>query len=379
MVNQQPAAMKMIEVGAAVGRLPVGLALMHPCVLCACAVQMPGIASTFQSTMRVVEEAKHLMLLKHPNVVQCFDVFGHQAVIDEQRRNFVCILMELCTLGSLADHVYDCHLSCSALVDCVRQICAGLAHAHSLGIYHCDLKLENILLQRDPEHPERCLVKLGDWGVAKREALALGAALPGSAKPHDGPRLDPTGRAAFREAGDPAAPYPASRPACAEENPKALPAYTADRLVPSDRALMMASKATVGPCTTAYGTLCYQAPECHEPGRQRMGFHWAQDMWSLGCVMYEAGTQQCLPLGTSEEVLGRQALRPSREWEAVKRQYLVRFGTALLAVEAPDHDGKNIKAQLTVLLSALWSVDVQQRPAAAEVCEALPAHHRWLL
>lgn len=49
----------------------------------------------------------------------------------------------------------------------VRQILAGLQHAHEKGVLHRALKPHNILLCRDPERPEQPLVKLSDFGLWK--------------------------------------------------------------------------------------------------------------------------------------------------------------------------------------------------------------------
>jgi serine/threonine protein kinase len=50
----------------------------------------------------------------------------------------------------------------------VRGIAEGLRHAHSKGVFHCDLKPQNILLSAEFKP------KITDWGLAKVRALSVG-------------------------------------------------------------------------------------------------------------------------------------------------------------------------------------------------------------
>jgi serine/threonine protein kinase len=57
-------------------------------------------------------------------------------------------------------------------------VCNALAQAHSVNIYHRDLKPDNILYRS----PDRSEIKIADWGLGKdigRESLALTAASGG--------------------------------------------------------------------------------------------------------------------------------------------------------------------------------------------------------
>src|SRR5205823_1950482 len=47
----------------------------------------------------------------------------------------------------------------------LKQLCAGLAHAHECGVIHRDVKPQNLLLTAD-----RQTIKIADFGVAKLEA-----------------------------------------------------------------------------------------------------------------------------------------------------------------------------------------------------------------
>ncbi len=44
----------------------------------------------------------------------------------------------------------------------LEQVCAGLVHAHKMGVIHRDIKPQNLLLTED-----RKTVKIADFGVAR--------------------------------------------------------------------------------------------------------------------------------------------------------------------------------------------------------------------
>lgn len=117
--------------------------------------------------MFIIEEAKFLMQLRHPNVVQYVDIFGHQQPESSVaiQSNCVCIVMEYCDRGSLSDIIFDANISLSDVVDIIRQLASALEYIHSCGVVHCDVKLENVLVKTIPG--PRDLVKLGDFGLAR--------------------------------------------------------------------------------------------------------------------------------------------------------------------------------------------------------------------
>src|SRR5947199_9114676 len=56
-------------------------------------------------------------------------------------------------------------MSLAAGIAILRQVCAGLHHAHELQIVHRDLKPENIMLVADDSGRDRAVVM--DFGLAK--------------------------------------------------------------------------------------------------------------------------------------------------------------------------------------------------------------------
>ena len=381
-------------------------------------VKVGSTADAFQATMRVVEEAKHLMELRHPNILEYRDVFGHH-VADQ---NYVCILMELCDGGTLSDVVFDVGLDLGGMVDVCRQLASALAYAHTQGVIHCDVKLENVLVRRCKG--ARDLIKLGDWGLARRETSALllvgpsgEAAAAGEAgeaaghpAPHSGSHAGPLSFDAAHGGAETAAGASAHEPpealACGatsatyaeeivlqarsrpnsdrssaplrEERPSPLTAHLlssqteGEKLALLEVAQRAAARSSSAP-SAPRGTLCYQPPEAFEEGSylRRAGTRWAADMWSLGCLLWEAATADCLPMGTGDTILGKQALLPEKEWQVGHRS---RVHTFLRAVEALPASraiapavAEEARRGLVALLNALWQPLPLARPSAADV------------
>ena len=102
---------------------------------------------------RFIAEGKAAMLLRHPNIVEVYDVF--------REGDGYYIAMEYLSGGSLQDRLRDQgRLSVDETLRIMRQVCAGLAHAHSKGVVHCDVKPANILFDEDGT------AKVTDFGIA---------------------------------------------------------------------------------------------------------------------------------------------------------------------------------------------------------------------
>lgn len=109
--------------------------------------------------VRFQQEAKAATALNHPNIAAVRE-FGLTQDGDPY------LVMDYVDGISLADLIEE---SGALVVDRTRnvisQICAGLQHAHSLGVVHRDLKPANIMLSTDSDGKETA--RIVDFGIAK--------------------------------------------------------------------------------------------------------------------------------------------------------------------------------------------------------------------
>ncbi|MEO6603057.1 MAG: serine/threonine-protein kinase [Polyangiaceae bacterium] len=116
---------------------------------------------------RFVSEARAVAKVKHPNIVEVYDVSD----ADETERYLVQELVRGTTLRQLISE--RGHLPAEVAAAMAVEIAAALEHAHSLGVIHRDMKPENVLLDLPTEgqsEPEAILaprVKITDFGIAK--------------------------------------------------------------------------------------------------------------------------------------------------------------------------------------------------------------------
>ena len=104
---------------------------------------------------RFLREARLAARLCHPNIVQVFD-----AGEDEDGRPF--LVMEYVDGETVADRLArGSSFSAGELITLAAGLSAGLAHAHSMGIVHRDVKPHNVLLG------PAGVAKLTDFGIAR--------------------------------------------------------------------------------------------------------------------------------------------------------------------------------------------------------------------
>lgn len=103
--------------------------------------------------LRIRQEALLLAQLNHSNIVQIYDVV--------EERGDVALVMEHVDGCSLDYWQRERHASLRQKIQLLKQICHGLARAHSIGIIHRDLKADNILID------ENNTAKITDFGIAK--------------------------------------------------------------------------------------------------------------------------------------------------------------------------------------------------------------------
>ena len=106
---------------------------------------------------RFAREARSAGRLQHPNIVTVFDVGEHED------RPFIA--MEYVRGETLAELIKrDRLLRISEKLAILEDVCAGLHHAHGVGIVHRDIKPANVM------RLETGLVKVLDFGVARAGA-----------------------------------------------------------------------------------------------------------------------------------------------------------------------------------------------------------------
>ena len=100
-------------------------------------------------------EISILKKLDHPNLLKLHEVFQ-----DDQRYYLVT---EECKGGELFHQIAEkAQFSEKEAAGIIQQILQALAYCHDLGIVHRDLKLENVLIDKDMNNT----LKIIDFGVA---------------------------------------------------------------------------------------------------------------------------------------------------------------------------------------------------------------------
>jgi eukaryotic-like serine/threonine-protein kinase len=129
------------------------------------------------STARFIRELRALSRNQHPNLVNLIGI--------EYCSKGRYLIMDYCDRGTLGDLMADAEsIPLGLKINLVLDILSGLRYLHQLGICHCDLKPQNILLSQGRD---RLYARLGDLGSAiNRDLLSNGKgflepnALPGS-------------------------------------------------------------------------------------------------------------------------------------------------------------------------------------------------------
>ena len=116
---------------------------------------------------RFTREAQALAALNHPNIVTIYD-FG-------QAGGFYFLLMEYVDGANLRQLLRTRKLTPEEALAIVPPLCEALQFAHDRGIVHCDIKPENLLLDKAGR------VKVADFGVAKMLGAVDGGAGAGDA------------------------------------------------------------------------------------------------------------------------------------------------------------------------------------------------------
>lgn len=117
---------------------------------------------------RFVSEARAVAKLRHPNIVEVFDVSDPE----EPERYLVVELISGPTLRQLVQEQGALPPEMAAAI--VLELAAALEHAHARGVIHRDIKPENVLIElprvdlhQSQDDIDRARIKLTDFGIAK--------------------------------------------------------------------------------------------------------------------------------------------------------------------------------------------------------------------
>ncbi|GAA5951110.1 hypothetical protein JCM21900_005727 [Sporobolomyces salmonicolor] len=114
-----------------------------------------GNVDTAQRGEKVRREIEVLKAVRHPNIVRLYDVI--------ETEKYIGIVLEYASGGELFDHIlahrYLKERDASRLF---AQLISGVSYLHAKGVVHRDLKLENLLLDRNRN------VIITDFGFANR-------------------------------------------------------------------------------------------------------------------------------------------------------------------------------------------------------------------
>jgi serine/threonine protein kinase len=106
---------------------------------------------------RFQREAQIAARLQHPNLISVLD-------IGETEDGLHIMVLELAKGPSLADVMMKKALTPERTIHLVRQLLAGLDHAHNEGLIHRDLKPANVMVETSDSGEE--VAKIVDFGIA---------------------------------------------------------------------------------------------------------------------------------------------------------------------------------------------------------------------
>ena len=123
----------------------------------------PHLRDSKEVVQRFNTEARAVAKLRHPNIVEVFDV----SEADEPEQYLVAELLRGTTLRKLFQEHGAMPPEVAAAL--ALELLAAIAHANGAGVVHRDIKPENVLIEHRPAPHEgdRVVVKLTDFGIAK--------------------------------------------------------------------------------------------------------------------------------------------------------------------------------------------------------------------
>src|SRR5436305_4447542 len=134
-------------------------------------VALKIVAREGKSAMRAEREAKAAAQLRHPACLRAY-AFGRDS-------RHVYIAYEFVPGHTFSEALRGGGLSEDAAIEACAQVCDGLAHAHSAGILHRDVKPSNVLLM-DGERVSARVLDFGLAQMAEAETLTEAGDVPGT-------------------------------------------------------------------------------------------------------------------------------------------------------------------------------------------------------
>jgi serine/threonine protein kinase len=124
------------------------------------AVKVLREADSEELRERFLREARTVAAMNHPNIVSVFDVGEFEGGL--------FIAMEYLSGETLAQLIKRrAPLALARKLEIVREICAGLGHAHGRGVIHRDVKPANVILT------DAGVAKVLDFGIARMSTSSM--------------------------------------------------------------------------------------------------------------------------------------------------------------------------------------------------------------
>lgn len=121
-------------------------------------VLAPHLSRDEQMVQRFVQEARAVVKIQHINIIDVF-AFGHEPTVGHY------FIMPLLDGESLGDRMERGPMALIDVLPIIEQTADALDTAHEAGIYHRDLKPDNIYLATERKGPPS--VRILDFGIAK--------------------------------------------------------------------------------------------------------------------------------------------------------------------------------------------------------------------